>query len=113
MGDKNCCPRSWDIGHKLGAASIFLKYEGEGGHKAADHCTAQCTHLDTRHLLGPGGMQARGNEGVLAMSGYSTLALDNGKLQTIHRFSQPRRRLLLGPSSGWKHLLALPHIRHY
>ena len=76
MGDKNCCPRSWDIGHKLGAVSIFLKYEGEGGHKA-DYCT----HLDTRQLLGPGGMQAlqaRGNEGVLAMSGYSTLALDNG-----------------------------------
>ena len=24
-------------------------------------------------------MQARGNEGVLAMSGYSTLALDNGR----------------------------------
>ena len=76
MGDKNCCPRSWDIGHKLGAVSIFLKYEGEVGHKA-DYCT----HLDTRQLLGPGGMQAlqaRGNEGVLAMSGYSTLALDNG-----------------------------------
>ena len=26
---------------------------------------------------------------------------------------QSRRRHLLGPSPGWKHLLALPHLRHY
>ena len=40
----------------------------------------------------------------------STLQIE---LQTIHRFSQSRRRLLLGPSPGWKHLLVLSHLRHY
>ena len=34
-------------------------------------------------------------------------------LQTIHRFLQSRRRPLLGPSPGWKRLLALSHLRHY
>ena len=35
------------------------------------------------------------------------------ELQTIHQFSKSRRRALLGPSPGWKHLLALSHLRHY
>ena len=35
------------------------------------------------------------------------------ELQTIHRFSQSRRRPLLGPSPGWKRLLVLSHLRHY
>ena len=34
------------------------------------------------------------------------------ELQTIHRFSQSRRRPLLGPSPGWKCLLALLHLRY-
>ena len=38
-------------------------------------------------------------------------------LQTIHRFhnrfSQSQRRPLLGPSPGWKSILALSHWRHY
>ena len=29
------------------------------------------------------------------------------------KISQSWRRLLLGPSLGWKHLLALSHLRHY
>ena len=29
------------------------------------------------------------------------------------KFSQSRRRPLLGPSPGWKRLLALSHLRHY
>ena len=35
------------------------------------------------------------------------------KLQTIHRFSQSRKRPLLGSSTGWKRLLVLSHLRHY
>ena len=29
------------------------------------------------------------------------------------KISQSQRRPLLGPSPGWKHQLALPHLRHY
>ena len=35
------------------------------------------------------------------------------ELQTIHLFSQSRRRHLLGPSSGWKLLLQLSYLRIY
>ena len=35
------------------------------------------------------------------------------ELQTIHQFSQSRGRPLLGPSPGWKCLLALSHLRYY
>ena len=35
------------------------------------------------------------------------------ELQTIHQFSQSRRRPLIGPSPGWKCLLALSHLRHF
>ena len=35
------------------------------------------------------------------------------ELQMIHRFSQSWPMPLLGPSPGWKLLLALSHLRHY
>ena len=41
------------------------------------------------------------------------LELQTKAIQRFPKISHSWRRPLLGPSPGWKHLLALSHLRHY
>ena len=41
------------------------------------------------------------------------LVLETKVIRMFPKISQSRRRPLLGPSPGWKRLLALSHLRHY
>ena len=44
---------------------------------------------------------------------HQLLELETKVKRRFAKFSQSQRRPLLGPSPGWKHLLALSHLRHY
>ena len=69
-----------------------------------------CCHIFPTAAVGPL-RPSREDELQVSCSSFRGWGMFKLELQTIHLFSQSGRRPLLGPSSGWKHLLS--HLRHY
>ena len=63
-------------------------------------------------VLQPGAVGGWG-QGSCLINWRAQLELQTKVIRRFPKILQSRRRPLLGPSPGWKRLLALSHLRHY